>query len=151
MHKQIEPLESPSSDDELLLYLAFPTGLMNIWDQVEPLLKTAIDYADGKYTTDDIRKYIKHSEMQLWFAARKDKVEGCCITRIYDYPQQRRLGIEYTAGVCLKNWLHFLKPIVEWGKAQGCVAVESYAREGWIRAEKDIQFKKIHTVIRAYL
>lgn len=130
-------------------YGVLSTGIDLIWDEVKPLLEKAIEYADGKYSADDIYQQLLEKTMQLWVVYNDKGLVCCVITQIYFYPQAKRLGILFLSSLNLKDVMPFWDVLAEFARSKGCDGVEIYGRPGWEKALQNIGFRKIHTVLRA--
>lgn len=152
MHKPIEPLNTSLSDDETpRLYGVLADSIDLVWPEVKPLLLNALEYADNKFTADDIYKFLKEREMQLWVVYTNKGMICCCITQIIIFPHHKRLAIPFVSGIEMFKWLHFYETIIDWAKQNNCTCVEGYARPGWEKVLKKYGFKKIYSIITAPL
>jgi hypothetical protein len=121
------------------------------WAECAPLIEKALLYADGKYTIDDIYKFIKEKTMQLWVGKRDEKIEIAFVTQIICYPTHKRLLMFAYAGDNIHDWLE-LKPLVtEYAKWKNCTKLDIYGRPGWERVLAPKGYKKIHTVLSLHL
>ena len=114
----------------------------NFWEKVSPLVDRAMEYADGKMTTEDVYNQLKAKHIQLWLVPG-----GIWVTRVVDYPQSRRVEWIAAAGE-YQDWTDHLPPLFEWARAQGCDAAEIGGRAGWGRKTG---FEEIHRVFRVRL
>jgi hypothetical protein len=154
MRKTIERLVMHLSADKKNIEMTgvYSEFVDSIWTQIVPLLEKAMAYADGKYSVDDVYRALREKDMQLWIAYLDKKIVAFAITQILIYPQTKRLCVTFMGGEKMSNWLHYLKPITDWAKSNGCEAIEGYSRPGVAKAIKNktpFDFEVIHTVIRA--
>ncbi len=126
-----------------------------VWDIVEPYISDALRKGgDNKYSTLDIRNFIKSRDMQLWITFDNSReLYACAVTQIISYPNEKRLLLVVVAGKDIQYWFDQHKLIDEWAKKQGCRAVEVYGRKGWERLHKQRNsgYEMIHTVLRRVL
>jgi hypothetical protein len=140
---------SSLDNEQPRLYGVLSHAIDSIWQQVIPYLSKALDYADDKYTLEDIYKFLKEREMQLWLMYVNGVMHGCCITQIIIFPHHKRLAIPFVSGIQMYKWLHLFDVIVEFAKTNGCTSIEGYARPGWEKVLKKYGFKKIYSIIKA--
>jgi len=121
------------------------------WDDVKKYIGDGLDYADGKFKPEDIKRSLLERDMQLWVAynVEKQSAVGCGVTQILVYPQEKRIMFFLAAGDTSSDLLGLLEPIYDWGRQQGCSAVELYGRKGWTKLLKD--YEQIHVVLRKRL
>ena len=111
-----------------------------IWNEVEPLIKKALDDC---YTADDILKGLINNSFQL-FISWNNKVECAVVTEVAQYPQKKilRYFLAGAEGNNLNNWLEPIQQEIEkFAKFNNCQAVEVAGRKGWARKLKGYEQK----------
>ena len=121
------------------------TQVLEVWDEVEPLVQKALEYSGGKYHSDDILNGIANQDMQLW-VAYDDRIKTIMVTEILNYPRKKVCGILIVAGERIDDLLWVDEITTKWAQEQGCDAIEFYGRAGWERKLKN--YYKVHTVMR---
>lgn len=117
------------------------------WPLIEPFVARGLEYADGKYTTDDIREGLKARQYQLWIANTLDSI---AITQVIDYPQKRVCLVVMVAGNYMDRWVEEMETtFAMWGKERGCHTIEAFCRPGWEKVLKG--WDKLHVVLRREL
>ena len=114
-----------------------------VWDKVKPQLERAIEHADGKFTTQSVKRSLKKRDMQLWMDG-----ESIGITRIDNYPEKKVCTVMFGAGEDLDVFKNGLEVIERWAKSKGCDSIEIWGRRGWLRV---LDYTHIHDVIRKKL
>ncbi len=113
------------------------------WPLVEPFVARGLEYADGKYSTEDIRRGLNERTYQLWMANVLDSI---CVTTIVDYPRKRVCNVLLAAGNHLHRWVDEMDATISaWAKENGCRSIETYGRPGWERVLKNN--RKLHVVL----
>ncbi len=127
-------------------------AIEQVWDDVKPMLLQALVYADTKYNADDILSALIKGHMQLWLVFDNNG-DTCafCITRIINYPQEKRAAILFTSGHDVMKWVHFNEVICAWAASNGCSTLEVYGRPGWEKLLAPFGYEKIHTVLKVTL
>lgn len=116
----------------------------SVWNLVLPLVESALDYDDSRYSASSIYEEIKNRGMQLWLVMNGD-IEACLVTEIRKYPLKTVCTIFLAAGKNLENWIHVQENLKAWAKTQGCSTIELYGRPGW---EKKLGWKKTQVILR---
>ena len=99
-----------------------------IWNEVEPLLKKALD---DTYTARDILDGLVKNSFQL-FISWEDKVESAVITEVVEYPQKKICRYFLAGGSNMDNWLEPIQETIEkFAKHNLCNSVEVAGRKGW--------------------
>ena len=114
----------------------------SLWEKVEPLVSSAMEYADGKMNAQDCYTGLKSGDFQLWLVPG-----GVWVTRIVEYPKSKRVEWIAAAGE-YQEWTDHLPLLFEWARAHGCDAAEIGGRKGW---GKKTGFEEIHRVFRVRL
>ncbi len=104
-----------------------------IWPIVAPDLRRAIKRSDGAMTEEHVIKCLLNRDMQLWTAWDNGELEAAAVTQIIVYPGRKVAGIPLIGGRKRNDWLVFQPLFEEWARANGCDALEGYARPGWLR------------------
>lgn len=148
MLKLTESLNLSSSDNKVRVYGFLSDHLDEVWNEVEPILETAIPYCDGKYEISDIKNFIKSLEMQLWCGFDNTGLIAACVTQVIIYPRCKRLLISFMAGKRLDEMIEE-QPILEFGKQMGCDKAEICGRKGWVRRLKStpVPFEEISRIL----
>ena len=94
-------------------------------DRCKPWIEAALSYSGGTHTFNDIVDGLSRGVLQLWPTPR-----GCIVTEIVVYPQKKVLNI-FLGGGELDQILDMHNDVIEWAKAQGCVALSMSGRPGW--------------------
>lgn len=81
----------------------------------------------------------------LWVAI-DGVVKMALVTELIDTSQGRECFLRLIGGYDRGEWLPFLANVIEWARAQGCVALEGTMRPGWERVLPD--WKKTAVVLR---
>jgi bacterioferritin (cytochrome b1) len=110
-----------------------------VWEQVEPLIKRALD---DSYTARDVLDGIIRNSFQLFISWENNKVECAVVTEVADYPRKRILRYVLAGGNNLENWLEPIQEkIEEFATNNYCQAIEVAGRKGWLRKLKGFEQK----------
>ena len=111
-----------------------------IWNEVEPLIKKALD---DTYSARDILDGLVKNSFQL-FISWENKVESAVITEVVQYPQKKilRYFLAGAEGNNLSNWLEPIQQEIEkFAKYNQCQSIEVAGRKGWARKLKGYEQK----------
>jgi hypothetical protein len=111
-----------------------------IWNEVEPLIKKALD---DTYSVRDILDGLVKNSFQL-FISWENKVESAVITEVVQYPQKKilRYFLAGAEGNNLSNWLEPIQQEIEkFAKYNQCQSIEVAGRKGWARKLKGYEQK----------
>jgi len=111
----------------------------SVWGEVRPLIESALDYGDGKFTAQSIKRSLKKKEMQLWMEG-----QNVGVTRIDIYPAKKVCTVMFGAGFDLSVFENGIKVIEAWAREKGCDSIEIWGRKGWIRI---LGYTHIHSAI----
>lgn len=118
-----------------------------MWAAVLPWLEALEEYADGRETVTDLRKWLELGHLQLWiWMEEDDSVTGLLITEIVDMARGRICRLRVCTGREPARWMPSVSIIELWAKEQGCKGVEPIARPGWGKYLAPIGYKVSHNV-----
>lgn len=91
-------------------------------------IASALRYAGGTHTINDIADGIAQGRFQLWPGKK-----AAVVTEIIQYPQSRALHF-FLAGGDVNELQMMLAPIEEWAKNMGCQRITLAGRKGWLKS-----------------
>lgn len=120
-----------------------------IWPEASVLLHEALDYGDGKYHIDDLRKMVEHGKGVLWVGMQGVSLILAGVSWVVQYPQSKRFILGFCAANNIKHCYELLPLVEAYAKDCGCSAMEVWGRRGWLGRLDG--FEEIHTVSRMRL
>ncbi len=124
-----------------------PTDAIRKWDEIEPVLKPAMTFEDGKYDLDDVWQMIKDEKAHCWIAFDGETIYGAAITQIVDYPKKSMLLVLCLAGKDFHLWDNIVKDFfVPYAREARCAGIEFLGRKGWVKRAAKLGFKPVHYV-----
>tara|TARA_R110000824_G_scaffold117129_1_gene268928 strand:- start:70 stop:549 length:480 start_codon:yes stop_codon:yes gene_type:complete len=114
-----------------------------VWEDCEKHLQKSCSRSNGRALPQDIFYDCLNQKASLWIIFDKDSLDivGCSITKIVEYPTNKRmLNIDHIGGKKMNEWIdRGLEVINNWAKSNECVGIEGIGREGfwnWIKDRK---------------
>jgi len=133
-------------NEKLSLCGILSTQVNDVWQFIKENIASALNYADDKYSVDDILGFIRDKKMQLWVVIDQDfAIHASIVTQIVNYPRKKVMLIVIVAGVKLNEWEHIIRNLVQYAKSHDCHSIEAFGRSGWEKKVKHLGFTKIHT------
>lgn len=118
------------------------------WHYAVPYIKRALDHASGEFEHTDLRKFCQERDMQLWLIARPGRVVGAGTTEIVVYPRRKHLRIVTLSGSEFEQWMPIADVAMEeFARANGCHALECYARRGFAKRLDGIGYRLRHCAL----
>ena len=121
---------------------------LNLWPEIEPLLKRATDRDRGRSTPETLKALIAENKAHLWVC---DDLSMAMITTVEKYPTGKLAClVRALGGSGLSHCLDKIDQVVEYARALGCDFIEIQGREGWLKVlpgfEKDatIMTRELH-------
>ena len=123
------------NEEEIKITLVPGPDVAFIWDKVEPILKHAIERADGRWDMFNVQFWIADGTQQLWVAFDSEKkIRGAVTTSVIHYPGRKLLAIQHLAGRNMHEWApQGLEVLERYAKDNGCDGVEAGGRKGFIK------------------
>jgi hypothetical protein len=122
-----------------------------VWELIAPYLADAVNYSDGKYSLEGVKKMIRDRQAFLFFVSNKTGVMGVLVLRINEYECSRRACLFLLGGKSLDEWMEFFEQIKKWVMQADCDAIELFGRPGWERKLEKFGFEKTHVLLRLNL
>ena len=122
-----------------------------VWPTVAPMIQKAIKQSQEDFWINDILHEVLADRMQLWVWNEGGTVKACCVTRLATFPRKKICQVPYLAGIGFRNWIQSEATIGEWAKTQGCVQLEGYCRDGWLKVLNPLNWFKVWTTMRKEL
>ena len=121
-----------------------PKHVDDVWGVVEGILAPAVILTNGRYMVEDVRVAAKFGDMQLWIAFdSENKIIGCGVTAISEYPSRRLLTVLFIAGSNFRSWRNEMIEILSrWGRDNQCSGLEAYGRNGWSKMLESYNIKR---------
>lgn len=114
------------------------------WKEVEPLIEKALD---ERITTDDVFKWVKSRDVQLWIVY-SDEIIAACTTQIVNFPRSKTCRILALGGSRMSEWLEDLEKVLcRWAKEQGCSHMDCPVRDGLVKTLRPLGYEKLVTLI----
>lgn len=122
--------------------------LETMWPLVLPWLAAVEEYADGRETVSDLRKWLDGGELQLWvWMEEDDTVTGVLITEIVHMAKGLICRLRVCTGRDPERWIPSMSIIEAWAREEGCGGVEPIARPGWAKLLAPIGYRVTHQVM----
>lgn len=122
------------------------------WHFAEPYVKRALDHTHGEVSFLDVKEACLNRGMQLWLIYSDGRVVGAGTTELINYPQKLICRIMTLAGSQFDEWRQMAHDAIEtWAMEQGCVAMESYTRRGFVPKLIEMGYKHKYSVLHKSL
>ena len=121
------------------------------WSRIAPLLEKPIERLQLQrfIKLEEIREYVRSSDMQCWVVPHDDRILVAVITQIVVLREIKILTIPYLGAQrhTMHLWLHLFSVLKDFAKAHDCKIVRGWGRPGWekvlkpdtVRIEFDIE------------
>jgi len=120
----------------------------DLWRFAEPFVKRALDHTFGELSPDDLKNMCVRRDAQLWMIQKENRIVGAGTTTIVCYPQMKVCRIITLAGTEFDGWKDMAHAHIEiWAESNGCEAMESYVRKGFVPKLLDIGYKHRYSVV----
>jgi hypothetical protein len=117
--------------------------ILGVWHEIEPVLARVVVENDVGEDCLDVLAGILAESYQCFVWVDGGGIKCVVITTITNNRKGKVARIVYVAGSGLTEWLDYVEVIIDWCKAQGCMAVEGIGRRGWekVLAAKGFRLK----------
>lgn len=117
------------------------------WPRVVEQVRAAIVRGGRLETAEDVLDRLKNDEAQLWLICAPHVV-GIFVTEIFVSSRGRTCAVPIAAGEDLETHIvPVLAKLEQWARAERCVRLEGFGRDGWLRALRPYGWKPVATVI----
>lgn len=95
---------------------------------IDRYIVSALEYAEGTHSLDDVRRMILAGDAQLWLGAR-----SAIVTEVASYPSGLKTVHYWLVGGAMSEVLDMQDRIDGWAKSIGCTRATACGRRGWER------------------
>ena len=119
-----------------------------IWEACEPYIELGAKKGQSEMTSKDIYNFCKEAKMQLWIVFdSKSNIKAVVTTEIINYPKKKVCRVITLGGQEIDNWLHSISVIEAWAEENGCHAMETFCRKGFIKKLEHYGYEQTYTVL----
>jgi len=112
--------------------------VLDVWPAVADYIQNALEYTRGRYELEDVLERVKNGEFLLWIAFDGERIKGCVITDMMQYPRKKFLGCPFVTGDEFASWKQpMFEMLQRFARDNNCEGLEATARPGWSRVFKD--------------
>ena len=119
-----------------------------IWEACEPFIEQASKKGQSEMTSQDIYNFCKDAKMQLWIVFDSEaNIKAVVTTEIINYPKKKVCRVVTLGGQEIDDWLHSITVIEAWAEENGCHAMETFCRKGFIKKLEHYGYEQTYTVL----
>jgi hypothetical protein len=112
--------------------------VLDVWPAVADYIQNALEYTRGRYELEDVLERVENGEFLLWIAFDGERIKGCVITDMMQYPRKKFLGCPFVTGDEFASWKQpMFEMLQRFARDNDCEGLEATARPGWSRVFKD--------------
>lgn len=127
---------------ECKLVCVDPERIYETWPHVEHLIRPAM-IRSGEMIVLDVLRNLASKRFLMWLIWDGEEIAGSVITELADTISGRICTIVFMGGKDRRRWLHLLKEIEDYARAEHCRAMRLYGRKGWKRVLRDYSETRI--------
>ena len=122
----------------MIISLVPSEHVLDVWPAVTDYVQNALEYTDGRYELEDVLEMVKDGGFLLWIAFDGERIKGCVITDMMQYPRKKFLGCPFVTGDEFASWKQpMFEMLQKFARDNDCEGLEATARPGWSRVFKD--------------
>lgn len=123
-----------------------PNDIEEIWNMVAGPIDEACAATGSVNSAEQWRERFSRGNGTLWLMTEGEQIVGLFVTECYDTARGKTCGVPVVYGD-LRDLQIGLDAIMQEARDSGCVRVEGFARDGWIRALQQHGWRPIATVL----
>ena len=122
----------------MIISLVPSEHVLDVWPAVADYIQNALEYTRGRYELEDVLERVENGEFLLWIAFDGERIKGCVITDMMQYPRKKFLGCPFVTGDEFASWKQpMFEMLQRFARDNDCEGLEATARPGWSRVFKD--------------
>jgi len=131
--------------------------LDEVWSLVKNNIQQALSFSGNQTDAEFVYETIKDKKFQLWIVWDEDKktvkeqYNGVVVTEIIQRKLKRSYNIFIVTGRHRQKWQHLVESLEDFAIEQNCDCMELYARPGWDKIMRKLNYKKTHIVLEKQL
>jgi hypothetical protein len=115
-----------------------------VWPLVERFIERALDFGNGEYLAEDIRKACLERDMQLFVGGTGSGITGAGATQVVTYPRAKYLDLVlWASDAPFEEFGPSLLEIEKWAETLGA-RPRLFGRDGW--RKKLAGYRRAYTV-----
>lgn len=118
-----------------------PGRVDEMWPHVSAWLEAACERC-GDWTIEALRTSLDREEMLLWIVWDGERLRSATVTELVIVPKGKICRVVVHGGADV-HWSTAIKPIEQYAKDAGCVAMRVDGRKGWARVLSDYELNWI--------
>lgn len=119
-----------------------PALVSQLWPHVSHLIRRAMQRGNmGLF--GPVESDVLAGRALLWLAADGVDIRAAAVTQIEHTETRKFCTIVACGGAHMRNWLHLIKGIEEFARAEGCDATRIIGRKGWQRMLNDYRATRV--------
>lgn len=116
------------------------------WPKVEGFIASALEYAQGDYTLDQVRTLVTQGNWMLLVAVDGDEIKGAATISFYNRPNDRVAFISTIGGRLISSTDTF-EQLRAFALSHGATVIEGAARESIARLWTRYGFTEKHRIV----
>ena len=117
------------------------------WDKVEGFISSALEYADGDYTIDQVRVLVTQGQWALLIAVDDERsIQGAATINFANRPSDRVAFVTTISGNLISSAETF-EQLKDYAKSMGATAIEGAVRESIARLWQRYGFKEKYRIV----
>ena len=122
-----------------MIYKVSRDNLISVLPSVQGMLQDVVDRGCGRFSFWDIASAVDAGEMDLFAVIADNKIIGCGVLKVEQYPQMRVALVLAAAGDNFALWRdEWIAVCRRWAQENNCTQVEMIGRVGWMRELRDV-------------
>jgi hypothetical protein len=116
--------------------------LSRFWPYATPYIKRALDRATGEFSLDDVHRFARDAQIQLWLVYDGERICGAATTEIVRFSAKNRLRVLTVGGEEFDLWAPALdRKLREWALTHKCDGIEAYVRKGFVTKLRSLGYR----------
>lgn len=106
------------------------------WPYCAPQIARALEHSAGEYTLEDVARFVRDAEWQLWALTRPDGIfGGAATTQLVRYPSTQHVIVTALGGELDREMMRDAwNAVIGFARETGSSAVQFIGRPGWRRS-----------------
>lgn len=129
-----------------------PEDVLKHWSNLSSHIEKALEHSGGEISLFDVAQAAINGQNHIWVTFSGTELTTVIVTRFLEYQRTKMMQIMTCSGLIedWDGWTEHHRILEDFGKDNGCTAIEIWGRKGWGRRLRHLTSRSGNTYAPLY-